>query len=102
MLSSTAQKIQDDELEKHGGHCVHPGCTKSENLDWHHVDPATKLFRVAHATKYSIQEVIDEYAKCVPLCKPHHMIADRLCREKAEGIKPIRPLSKPKIPRIRL
>lgn len=43
-------------------------------LDYHHVDPATKRFRLAHAVRngYGKAVILAEIAKCVLLCANCH------------------------------
>lgn len=55
-----------------GGKCVKCGTT--ENLQFDHVDPATKLFRITkwRKVKASVEEFWVEIAKCQLLCRPHH------------------------------
>lgn len=51
-------------------------CGESDKrcLDFHHVDPATKLFRLgeAHTLGYSREKVIAEMDKCVVMCSNCH------------------------------
>lgn len=55
-------------------------CGSMEMLHFHHVDPATKLFNLAHADKYRRDLLEAELAKCVVLCaschKQHHLEED--------------------------
>lgn len=44
-------------------------------LDWHHRDPATKLFKVCLMHSRSLQVVNDEIAKCDVLCQTCHRAA---------------------------
>lgn len=53
-----------------GGICVR--CGTSENLEFDHIDPSTKLFNITKAYQYSWQKFIDELAKCQLLCTDCH------------------------------
>jgi hypothetical protein len=61
-------------VELHGGACVicdYSRCIAS--LDFHHKDPATKLFNISqkgHCRKWT--EVLDEANKCILVCKNCH------------------------------
>ena len=44
-----------------------------EDLDFHHVDPNTKILSVSDMLgTYGRKKVLDEMAKCVVLCKSCH------------------------------
>ena len=64
---------------------VESGCTDCGvrpddpgELHFHHVDPTTKLFDVAHGGSRSRESVAAEIAKCVVLCSRCHRKAHRL------------------------
>jgi 5-methylcytosine-specific restriction endonuclease McrA len=53
-----------------GGRCVECGTT--EDLEFDHIDPSTKRFKLSQGGGYC-QAVWDaEVAKCQLLCAPHH------------------------------
>ena len=53
--------------------CVECGHDVYEDLDFHHVDPSTKILSVSDMLgTYGRQKVLDEMAKCVVLCKSCH------------------------------
>jgi hypothetical protein len=45
-------------------------CGSTENLQWDHIDPATKEFDISYmcASKFKRQRIIDEIKKCRVLC----------------------------------
>lgn len=54
-----------------GGHCV--VCLTTDNLQFDHVDPTTKLFNIGSGSKnVSEKRFWAEVAKCQLLCLPHH------------------------------
>ena len=54
------------------------GCTEcgydrvAKNLDFHHRDPATKLFRLADAGRWNLSQVLAEVEKCDVVCRWCH------------------------------
>lgn len=52
--------------------CVKCGYKDVRALDFHHVDPKTKLFNVTENKNISIDELILEIEKCIILCKNCH------------------------------
>lgn len=72
------QKYERDRWEKRypealrtlGGRCVECGTT--EDLQFDHVDPATKLFNISEGATRNENLFWDEVAKCQLLCVPHH------------------------------
>ncbi len=58
-------------LELLGGRCV--SCRTREELEFDHVNPATKSFNIGqHLGKYSEKKLEEELAKCQLLCKDCH------------------------------
>ena len=54
-----------------GGKCV--SCGAGEELEFDHVDPATKSFNVGqHLGRYSEKKLREELSKCQLLCKDCH------------------------------
>lgn len=41
-------------------------------LDFHHIDPSTKLFNIGDASKKSIKTIEEELKKCITLCRNCH------------------------------
>lgn len=71
MAARRAQRrIQLKELL--GGRCVECGSTR--DLEFDHVDPATKLFDISNRIDASWQTLLVELAKCQLLCVTHHDI----------------------------
>jgi len=54
--------------------CKHCGLAKPECLDFHHIDPNTKVERVSYlACLYSLKKALPEIEKCVVLCSNCHI-----------------------------
>lgn len=64
-----------------GGRCV--VCGTTENLEFDHIDPATKAFPIGRLLNVSKQAALDELEKCQLLCKSHHIVKGH--REKDQG-----------------
>lgn len=56
-----------------GGHCSHPGCDETEDLQFDHIDPATKTLVIAKMWTASEERFQAELRKCQILCPPHHL-----------------------------
>jgi hypothetical protein len=54
-----------------GGECK--GCGWKEELDFDHIDPATKVMAIARASSRSETFFWTEVKKCQLLCKPCHL-----------------------------
>jgi len=52
--------------------CKKCGDTRPYVLDFHHIDPSTKLFDLGTATKRSINDIEEELKKCITLCRNCH------------------------------
>lgn len=65
------KKRADEALALLGGVCV--VCGTAENLDFDHIDPKTKLFRIKAMLRTSAEKFWAEVAKCQLLCRPHHI-----------------------------
>ena len=50
--------------------------TEKQNLDFHHLDPNTKLFGLNSAYKHTWKEVLEEIKKCIILCHGCHSIVE--------------------------
>lgn len=66
-------------VEMLGGCCVRCGAT--EDLEFDHIDPATKRFAVGSSMSRAWADLVEEALKCQLLCRPCH-------REKAIGDRP--------------
>lgn len=53
-----------------GDKCV--VCGTTEDLEFDHIDPTTKLFTIAHG--YARKTFYEEVKKCQLLCKKHHIL----------------------------
>jgi hypothetical protein len=54
--------------------CVECGESRYELLDFHHIDPSTKITTVSDMLgRYGRSKILDEMAKCEILCKSCHM-----------------------------
>jgi len=60
----------DEARVRLGGRCA--VCGAVENLQFDHVDPATKLFTIAGSYRPTRAKFDAEVAKCQLLCVPHH------------------------------
>ena len=58
-------------LARLGGACV--VCGSTEDLQFDHKDPATKLFEISKAGTYAREKFEAELAKCQLLCVKHHI-----------------------------
>jgi hypothetical protein len=60
--------------QKQGKPCVDCGIEYPHYvLDWHHLDPATKLFGIGQGSfRNSRAKILEEMAKCVLLCANCH------------------------------
>lgn len=54
-----------------GGECAR--CGDSEELDFDHIDPLTKIMSIARASSRSETFFWEEVEKCQLLCKPCHL-----------------------------
>lgn len=61
-------------IEEHGGKCIRCGYNRCvEVLEFHHRDPATKLFKLHnHSMMKPWNDLIDEASKCDLLCANCH------------------------------
>lgn len=68
-----------------GGECIE--CGSTEDLQFDHVDPATKVYDVSsYLTRVEIPSYIwEEIEKCQLLCKPHHKAKSDLELEVGHG-----------------
>lgn len=57
-------------IEKLGGKCVQ--CFSTSNLEFDHIDPATKSFNLGRSWSVSLDIFLLELTKCQLLCKPCH------------------------------
>lgn len=60
-------KKKNEAIQKLGGKCVK--CGEEENLEFDHIDPATKKFSITNLIR---QNITGELAKCQLLCKKCH------------------------------
>ena len=61
-----------DAVRQLGGKCV--DCGSTENLEFDHVDPATKLYEMTNIWSRKLAIRVAEIAKCVLRCKDCHII----------------------------
>jgi hypothetical protein len=56
--------------------CVDCGESRAVCLDFHHIDPSTKISNVSQMVigSFSKELIIQEIAKCIPLCKNCHAV----------------------------
>lgn len=53
-----------------GGKCAR--CEGTDDLEFHHIDPTTKVTTIARASSFSEERWQAELAKCELLCQPCH------------------------------
>jgi hypothetical protein len=72
------------------GECEH--CGSTENLEWDHIDPDTKVANVGHmiAECASRAKIMAEIAKCRVLCHGCNILAGRNTKISDELVKKIR------------
>jgi len=70
--SSKAKKQRNRALQILGGKCVK--CRTTENLQFDHIDPATKSFHIGQQITGSWEEIEKELKKCQLLCYRCHKI----------------------------
>jgi hypothetical protein len=58
-------------IEMLGGRCVR--CGAVEDLEFDHIDPATKRFAVGASLSRAWPELVEEALKCQLLCRPCHI-----------------------------
>lgn len=65
------REIRDQLVEEMGGKCVK--CGSTEALEFHHVDPSTKVDRLARLIAHKgLAIILAEAEKCELLCAPCH------------------------------
>lgn len=72
-VQKTNNRIKENLLRYKGGKCIvcdYDNCISS--LDFHHVNPSSKLFNLSKYSGRSSEEIKLELQKCVVLCKNHH------------------------------
>lgn len=64
--------------------CKICGTTDPLKLEFHHRDPAEKLYKIADMVSraMSVHDILREIEKCDILCDQHHEEADRILLEK--------------------
>lgn len=77
---SEVRALRRELIELKGGRCTKCGCRRFRELQFHHVDPATKRFCLTICQLWRSRKEIDkEVAKCTLLCglchKAHHAVA---------------------------
>ena len=58
-------------IEMLGGKCVR--CEATENVEFDHIDPSTKVFAVCSALDKAWDVLVEEASKTQLLCKPCHV-----------------------------
>jgi hypothetical protein len=67
---------------KKNSSCVKCNESRGYVLDFHHINPAEKVFDIGNATKYSIEKIQNEMKKCILLCRNCHSEFHYLEKEK--------------------
>lgn len=88
MRKNNGEKTHRNQLramatESLGGQCVHclnDGVITTEDLDFDHIDPSTKINNITRLLSYSFTSprFWAEVAKCQLLCRPHHKAKTKL------------------------
>ena len=79
---AVAHKQRMDALKDAQG-CSHCETRGADVLQFHHTDPATKLFKICDGWRYRLSVVEAEIAKCTILCNPCHVAAHRRLKSEA-------------------
>jgi aryl-alcohol dehydrogenase-like predicted oxidoreductase len=58
--------------------CLECGSKDPDLLQYHHINPDTKLYNISDMVGYSDELVRAELAKCIVLCTHHHIKYHRL------------------------
>ena len=60
----------DNYIQLLGGKCV--DCGEKKDLEFDHIDRATKVFSISNFNKYSKSKILEELKKCVLRCRGCH------------------------------
>ena len=71
-LRSSEHKAIIDQYAKDTGNDKCVKCGTDEDLEWDHIDPKTKLFKVSGYSR-AMKDLLAEAKKCQRLCKPCHI-----------------------------
>ena len=69
-MAQRRARIRAEMIELLGGCCA--WCGSTEDLEFDHKDPATKLFAISNGLDKPRAVLLAEVAKCQLLCGPHH------------------------------
>lgn len=72
-LQRFRKRIYDYQIMMGGCELCPAQPTPQQNLDFHHIDPSTKLFGLADGYKHSWEEALIEIGKCMILCPSCHL-----------------------------
>ena len=75
-------------IEMLGGKCVRCGAT--ENLEFDHIDPSTKVFGVCAGLDKAWDVLVAEASKCQLLCRPCHVAKGAEDRRELRRTVPLR------------
>jgi hypothetical protein len=70
-MLSRYHALMAEARESLGGKCV--ACGITDELEFDHIDPATKSFAISHGWSSKPDIFWAEVRKCQLLCKPHHL-----------------------------
>jgi len=70
-------------IERLGGKCVRCGAT--ENLQFDHIVPGSRVRKISEATNWSLERFLAEVDKCQLLCDPCHRQKSKEAGETAHG-----------------
>lgn len=71
--------------ERLGGKCIK--CEETEDLEFDHIDPRSKLRKISEATNWSLARFLAEVDKCQLLCREHHIEKGQLNGDLLGGAK---------------
>lgn len=61
---------REEAIDQLGGKCVK--CNSTEDLEFDHIDPSTKLFTISSGSSFSETRFQEELKKCQLLCRECH------------------------------
>ena len=70
-MQARRARIRAEMVARLGGHCA--WCPSTDDLQFDHKDPATKLFAIASGLDRPRGVLLAEVDKCQLLCGPHHV-----------------------------
>jgi 5-methylcytosine-specific restriction endonuclease McrA len=72
LITAHRHKRKQMAVEYKGGECTE--CGTKHDLQFHHVNPADKVFQISDGYALSWEKLKEEVDKCILLCGPCHRI----------------------------